>query len=374
MPDSNPQPIVILSAGFGDGHNAAARGIQKAVGLLTNGELNPPIIDLFADGIPTLNALLRWGYVFLTTHFPKGWKMLYDHADRSGPPNLGLRMFSGLATRLTGHIDQYRPQVIVSTYPLYPHLLAKVLPGLPQPQHVFSVVTDSLEINSMWTNAPSDLFFVTDAGTQSQLRQMGVAEERVANVGFAVDPTYRDLPKVPGTPGRPRLLFFATSSKTRVEASLRSLLATQMPLERLTVVLGRHEKRLRPAVQRILQAMPSRSFTVEVLGWTDKVPQLLASHDLVLTKAGGATTHECFALGVPVVVTHAIPGQEEGNARLLESRGCGFRCADPKALGNFLTEIFADGRLAAASQAMEEAKNPHGAWTIAGEILRALGR
>ena len=43
---------------------------------------------------------------------------------------------------------------------------------------------------------------------------------------------------------------------------------------------------------------------------------MLESH-LLLSKAGGATTQEAIAAKCPMIINQVVPGQEEGNARLI---------------------------------------------------------
>ncbi len=56
---------------------------------------------------------------------------------------------------------------------------------------------------------------------------------------------------------------------------------------------------------------------MKVLGWTNQMPELLMSHHLVISKAGGATVQEAIAARCPMIVNQVIPGQEEGNAELI---------------------------------------------------------
>ena len=57
------------------------------------------------------------------------------------------------------------------------------------------------------------------------------------------------------------------------------------------------------------------------LGWTNQMPELMMSHHLVISKAGGATVQEAIAARCPMIVNQVIPGQEEGNAELIEETG-----------------------------------------------------
>lgn len=60
---------------------------------------------------------------------------------------------------------------------------------------------------------------------------------------------------------------------------------------------------------------------VRVLGFTDKVPELMNISCLVVSKPGGLTTTETLASNLPMIIINPIPGQEEENAEFLESKG-----------------------------------------------------
>ena len=63
--------------------------------------------------------------------------------------------------------------------------------------------------------------------------------------------------------------------------------------------------------------------SVKVLEYTNKVPELMAISDLVVSKPGGLTTSESLASNLPMIIINPIPGQEEENAQFLEEKGVG---------------------------------------------------
>lgn len=67
----------------------------------------------------------------------------------------------------------------------------------------------------------------------------------------------------------------------------------------------------------------NREKNVRVLEYTNKVPELMAISDLVISKPGGLTTSESLASNLPMIIINPIPGQEEENAEFLESKGTG---------------------------------------------------
>src|SRR5207302_10787660 len=57
------------------------------------------------------------------------------------------------------------------------------------------------------------------------------------------------------------------------------------------------------------------------LGWTDRVPQLLAAADVVVENAGGLSSLEAFASGLPIVTYRPIPGHGRDNAAEMARAG-----------------------------------------------------
>jgi processive 1,2-diacylglycerol beta-glucosyltransferase len=73
------------------------------------------------------------------------------------------------------------------------------------------------------------------------------------------------------------------------------------------------------------------------------MPELLMSHHLLIGKAGGATVQECLAARTPMLITQVVPGQEEGNARLMVEAGCAEVRKNPEEIAVRVSELFADG-------------------------------
>ena len=78
-----------------------------------------------------------------------------------------------------------------------------------------------------------------------------------------------------------------------------------------------------------LQALSARyAGRLVPMGYTDKVERLMACSDIVITKPGGLTTSECLAMGLPMIVNSAVPGQEEHNANYLLEQGAALKALD----------------------------------------------
>lgn len=81
---------------------------------------------------------------------------------------------------------------------------------------------------------------------------------------------------------------------------------------------------------------------VKVLEYTNKVPELMAISDLVVSKPGGLTTSESLASNLPMIIINPIPGQEEENAEFLEEKGTGIWIRKKDSSYEIFKELFSN--------------------------------
>lgn len=324
--------ILILTASFGDGHNSAARNLAEA--LTDRAEVR--VADPCHLGNPVINRILCRGYREITTYTPKLWEWIYrstDQQDFRKP----LPFIAKTEDAVAALLDDFQPDLVVNTYPLYPYMVDRLFADRRRVP-IVTVITDSIEVNAAWSRSPSDYFLITDPHTLESLDCQKVPAEKTFITGFPVSPRFEDLTKITATDSvEPfRVLFFPTAKSPHVGDIMRAVLAH--PTE-ITVVLARNLRRLYHKTHRIKQEFPGR---VRLKGWTRKIPELLSSHHLVIGKAGGATVHEAIAAECPMLVHHIVPGQEEGNIELLERYQIGSLATDAKKIKAALGSLLAD--------------------------------
>jgi processive 1,2-diacylglycerol beta-glucosyltransferase len=220
------------------------------------------------------------------------------------------------------------PRLIVSTYPLYAAVLEAVRARGSCTPPLVTVITDSVSVHPIWVNQPSDCFCVADEDTQRVVEQLGVPEEKIRVTGFPVDLAFIEpLPPSPA-PSGPRMLYLPSTPGRHVAATLEAL-RPQILTDglKITLPVGKHGSRLYHVLRRFQDRIPAGS--LEVIGWTPRIPEFLRTHDVVVCKAGGAILHEVLAARIPAVIDYVVPGQEEGNAEMLTSRDCGIRTHSP---------------------------------------------
>ena len=82
--------ILIVTAGYGEGHNSAARGVRDALA----GRAEVRVTDLCAEAMPRMFRLTRAAYLWIISRLPRLWKLMYEVSDKR---NLAEKPVKGLA-------------------------------------------------------------------------------------------------------------------------------------------------------------------------------------------------------------------------------------------------------------------------------------
>ena len=300
--------MLILTAGFGEGHNSAARGVRAGLARVAP-KIEVELRDLFPETFGVFNEIVRRAYLGLINRFPKSWGYVYNWLDRKKDFDARFERFHHLKKNLGRLLDRFQPDVVVSTFPAYPYLLPQIL-GKDRRCKNIAIVTDSITVNAIWYRSPADYFLVANQQSATVVRGGGVPSEKIKVFGFPVSPRFADFKKDRQPPAQvtPRVLYVINAGTRRAPDLVRKLLELNI---QLTVTVGRDE-RLRRAIERA-----ARHRKIEIFGWTDEMPRLLCENHLLIGKAGGATVQETIAAACPMLINHVVSGQEEGNARLI---------------------------------------------------------
>jgi UDP-N-acetylglucosamine:LPS N-acetylglucosamine transferase len=330
--------ILIFTAGFGEGHNTAARNIRDAIKHIAPDTTKVKILDLFESCYGKLNNFFCKAYITTINRTPQVWGKIYNVIDGTQFVESMMVLLSKMKWAMIDLIAWYKPDVIVSTYPFYNYVIEDIYSeGRPRNFSQITVVTDSITVNSVWYRCFSDYFIVANEDTASVLRNAEVPEKQIRIFGFPVTHRFAEIKDQRGDRPLRRVLYMINSGKKEAPALVRRL--SRRPDIQLTVSVGR-DTALRKEVENEIEGP---THPVEILGWTTKIPELLINHHLVITKAGGAMIQEAIAAKTPVVISQVVPGQEEGNARLIVENDCGCFAPNGDSIVAAIDRAFADG-------------------------------
>jgi UDP-N-acetylglucosamine:LPS N-acetylglucosamine transferase len=295
--------VLILSADIGEGHDAPARALRDAIAA-RRPDAEVTIADSVAVSGPLVRALMRSGAEFVLGRLPWLFDLQYFLVARWAPSRaLAMRLASVLGRRrLLGAVRDAGADVVVCTYPPANQVLAAERRRGTLRVPLISAITDLAALR-YWAHPGCDLHLVIHAESAEEVRAIAGPDARIAHVrGLSADAfgTPADGAAARAAFGLGAQAPVVTVSgggwgvgdlRSAVEAALAAGSTVQV------VVLCGHNA----GVRRRLDQRFGPGGRVRTLGFTDRMPELLAATDVLVHSTAGLTVQEALVRGARVV-------------------------------------------------------------------------
>ncbi|WP_019056982.1 glycosyltransferase [Streptomyces prunicolor] len=329
---ASAERVVIVSASVGAGHDGAAAELERR---LVAAGLTVDRLDLL-DVLPArLGRLVRDGYHRMLVRAPWAYQRIYSSTERAGG---GGRVAQALLRSAEERLLRALPAdtgAVVSTYPGASRVLGNLRLDGRLAVPVLTYLTD-FSVHPLWVADGVDVHLALHAVPAAQARAAGARDVRVC--GPVADPRFHPVDASERAAARARfglpptaplaLLVAGSWGVGPVREVARDLrdCGAAVPL----VVCGRNET----------LADQLRADGIEhVHGWVDDMPGLMHAADVLIQNAGGLTSLEAFATGLPVASYGCIPGHGLTNAAALDEAGVAAWIRDPAQLKHVLGEL-----------------------------------
>jgi UDP-N-acetylglucosamine:LPS N-acetylglucosamine transferase len=309
-----PPRIAIVSASVGAGHDGAARELGRRLA----GRGCAVGHHDFLDMLPArFGPALRRAYELQLKAAPQTWGLVCGGLERHGATAAAAAMSRLAARRLARALGGQPLDAVVATYPLAAQALARLRRTGRLGAPVVTYLTD-LSVHPLWVADGVDAHIALHAVAALQALHLGAAGLRIA--APAVAPQFRPpssalerrAARLPfGLPDAPLALIAAGSwgvgEVARTAADVRAT-GVAVPV----VVCGRNDA---------LQAEIAAAGAGIALGWVDDMAALMRACDVVVQNAGGLSSLEARATGLPVLSYRCLPGHGTTNAEALAAAG-----------------------------------------------------
>lgn len=352
--------IVILTIANGAGHTRAAQAIADAL-RVADASAEAVVIDV-AD---YMNRVTRFthvtAYLWLVKHAPRVWERI-DLYQKQQPHTSPEWYYRRGCRRLFEYVRKMQPCALVATEVGCCEIAALIKRDLNLDVPLVAVNLDH-EADCAWIQTEVDAYSVTTNEVRAELLGRGAQAEKV----FAW--------------GAPLASGFVMPSDENFDAANRAnvcqwlMLDARVPIvlvagggeglgniERMTarllgaknlntqlIVLAGHNERLRKRLeQRNAQlAREGQPTRLRVLGWTERVPDLMRAADCMIGKLG-ATFSEAMSIGLPLVALAPPPGSERVQYKLLDEWGVGCAVRTLDEMTEAVTRLLRDDGLRAS--------------------------
>jgi processive 1,2-diacylglycerol beta-glucosyltransferase len=334
--------VLLLTAEEGDGHFATARALTEE--LLADGPAEVYVWDVFKAGFGRVVPFFsRDAYRVQLRRAPWTYGVEYKLFTRF-PPARGVARagLAALCSRpLLRLIRTIEPDLVVSTHPAVTSVLGHLRRTGELRLPTVATVTD-LDAHPFWSHRGVDLHLVMhDACRLEVERNAGPGSARV------VRPIVADAFRArrPRAQARAALALPLDGPVVLVagggwavgdlEGAVAAALGTTATV---VCVTGRHEP-LRARLEGAFADEPR----VRVLGFTDRMPELLSATDVLVDATVGLTCLEALTCGCRVVVYGVPPGHFRDSAREMTRLGLAERARTPEELAATLERLLREG-------------------------------
>ena len=349
--------VLIMSASTGGGHNRAARAIKEE---LTNKSIDGITIDCeIIDSLKivngTMDKLISRGYEKSAKYPPKAWGGVYKLTESNLISRNEFKdnpLTSLISRKLKKLIEVKKPDLIIGTHP-FPMIALSTLKKHSQlsKNNELSTFTESFHKYYQNLDIPPLITVLTDYTTHSAyiqneidyyiagheyvkelLIEDGIEAEKIKPYGIPVEKSFLTnrsretvLSELNLDPNKFTVLLMGGSFGA---GSIKDTLSELISIDRdfqIIVITGRNKSLKEKLEKNLMSHEQSIDKNICVLGFTDKMNDLLSAVDILVSKPGGLTTTESLLKEVPMIVPYFIPGQEEENLDFLSNCGASLR-------------------------------------------------
>ena len=180
------------------------------------------VLDLFADSYGVFNTLRPQNLSRRRAIRSRLWGGIYSLME-SPFVEKQLGGFARLQNTLEKILAETQPDCVVSTYPVYAHVIKKIYRNHHErPFRFITVVTDSISVNSAWYRAPSDLFLRGERSHRGSAAERRRIRKANPDARFPGQPSFAEPPAELPAAGRARTAPAALPDQHRQEKGRQS--------------------------------------------------------------------------------------------------------------------------------------------------------
>ena len=323
-PEPAVRPILILTIANGAAHTQAAKAIAAAWR-----DLHPNIPARIVEVSDYMSRKARFthvtAYLWLVKNAPRVWENIDSYQKRQTQTS-PIWFYRRECKKLFDLVREIEPSAIVATEVGCGEIASLIKRDL-QLQVPLVAVSLDYDADRAWIQPEIDLYCLATPLVEKEFLKLGASPDKIETWGVPLGSDFKRLNEMRRTAKRKKVCYWLELDPEKpilliagggeglgkIEAVVNQLL--HLPIQ--MVVLAGHNKKLKARCEKI--GFKKR---VRVLGWTEKVSDLMNAADILISKLG-LTFYESMTCGLPIVALEPPPGAERIQHALLENFGVG---------------------------------------------------
>ena len=327
--------LIISSDNTGHGHKSITESLCEKLGNSHDVEIQ--VVDGFSLGGQILLNIGK-SYGPLTRNSENLWKMVWNLS--AVKPELVNNMIEILIrNNFLKLLDKFIPDLILSVHPNFNGSILNILEKQRIKIPFVILIADLVSIYPLWADKRADYIISPTVEAKDKCIEYGIPKENIKVMGFPVRSRFfrngirKKVTYQEGTPLK--CLIMSGGEGVGNMKNIAENLLDNFDC-RIKIVAGRNEK-LKAKLEHSLKSQYGDK--VEIYGFTKNIQDLMLASDIAFTRGSPNVMFEAIAANVPIIITGALPGQEEGNPAFAEKSNLGVVCKDTNEIKDTINEL-----------------------------------
>lgn len=332
--NTSNKTILVLTANFGAGHISVATAVKEHI-LSIDSSYNIVIENFLQASIPKIDKPLIKLYETQTKYTPALYNYYY-YIKKSHNPRYDIT-YKVYINKLVDYIKQLDPILIVSTFPVASECVFRFKNKQNNDIPLVTVITDVVD-SMEWLFPRTDMYLVPSKEIKNRLIHKGIDHNTLKVTGIPVRKSFLFTESLEEDSNKNGILIMgggrgAFDVDKDFVYWLDEFIEDNNYKSKVTIVTGRNEK----TYKSLTNKKPLKNITVK--GFVDDMASLMRSHNIIITKPGGATLFEAINCEIPVIARLPKVGQEIENAKFIIDKGIGIVYQDEFELQQHLINL-----------------------------------
>ena len=265
-----------------------------------------------------------------------------------------------------------KPDLILSVHPNFNGSVINILEKNNINIPFTTLIADLVNIYPLWADKRADMIISPTEEAKQKCLEFGIPEEKIAVFGFPV--RSRFFRKDTENQTNPSSLQFLIMSGGEGVGNMKEIAETLLTHFdcKIKIVAGRNIE-LKAELEQSLNKFGDK---VDIFGFITNIQDLMHTSDIAFTRGSPNVMYEAFASNLPIIITGALPGQEEDNPLFATHYNLGVICNNTNDIKNTIHELIANDyeKWHSIKESQHECIHSHTAKDITDFLVRCVVR
>lgn len=245
--------------------------------------------------------------------------------------------------RLKNYVRDTKPDLIFSVHSMFVGSVVDVMErsGLNVP--LVCLEADIIDIHSSWCDSRAKAIICPTQEAYESSINLGMTPEKLVTIGFPTRAQFcnaaRNGFERQFDARKPLRCLMTGGGGGAGDLEDYAIALLEQTDAELTVVCGSNKKLRERLETKFAKKYAGRT---RILGFVSDMESEFERSDVAILRASPNCMFEAVTMGIPMIITGALPGQELDNPKFAESHDLGVVCEKPHDLGKIVSSLTAD--------------------------------